>query len=180
VPEAKSLATVKKEYDILDKKIECIREDRQKEIQSAPIPVPGLTFGDDGLLYNDIPLFQCSDGEKLMVSMRISMALNPKVRILRIKDGSLLGPKNLEILREMVKEEEYQLWLESVQGRDQYNKSGQVGIFIEEGVAEGDGVLNEVECESASKSKGSKKEAFIKSMKEHTEVAGKPEADEAW
>jgi len=133
-------------------------------------------------LYNDIPLSQCSDGEKLMVSMRISMALNPKVRILRIKDGSLLGPKNLEILREMVKEEEYQLWLESVQGRDQYDKSGQVGIFITEGVAEGDGVLSEPEpeCEPAPKPKSPKKEAFKKSMKEYAEAATKPEADEDW
>ena len=107
------------------------------------IPVSGLTFSDDGLDYNNIPLSQCSDGEKLMVSMGISMALNPTLRVLRIKDGSLLGPKNMAILKETVKEEGFQLWIEMVQGRDRYNKEGKVGIFIEEGEAEGEGVVED-------------------------------------
>jgi hypothetical protein len=56
-----------------------------------------ISFDDDGILYNGLPLAQCSDGEKLMVSMGISMALNPTLRVLRIKDGSLLDKTNLAI-----------------------------------------------------------------------------------
>jgi len=139
--ESKTLKSVQSAYDKIDAKVESIRECRQKAIQSANLPIPNLSFGDDGLLYSSIPLKQCSDGEKLMVSMAISMALNPTLRVLRIKDGSLLDQNNLAILRKMVKDKGYQLWIEKVASKDEYDKSGKAGIYITEGVAEGDGVV---------------------------------------
>jgi hypothetical protein len=146
-------------YGKLDIDLESIRQERINALQSANIPVEGLSFSDDGLLYNDIPLSQCSDGEKLMISMRISMALNPTVKILRVKDGSLIGPKNLEILKEIVKDKGYQLWLESVSGRDEYENGGKTGIFISEGIAEGEGVEEVKRGESKKKaSKGKEDE----------------------
>jgi len=120
-------------YNDLDTKLASIRADRLKLIQEATMPVPGLSFDEDGILYNDIPLQQCSDGAKLMIGVAISMALNPTMRVIQIKDGSLLGPKNMEILKQLVKEKEYQLWIERVADLDQYNATGKVGIFIEEG-----------------------------------------------
>jgi len=125
--------TIKEHYDILDNNLECIRADRLKLIQEATMPIPGLTIDDDGILYNDIPLDQCSDGAKLMIGVAISMALNPTMRVIQIKDGSLLGPKNMEILKQLVKEKEYQLWIERVTDIDQYNATGKVVIFIDEG-----------------------------------------------
>jgi hypothetical protein len=73
-----------------------------------------------------------------------------------VKDGSLIGPKNLEILKEIVKDKGYQLWLESVSGRDEYENGGKVGIFISEGIAEGDGVEEVKRGESKKKSNKSK------------------------
>lgn len=128
-----ALAVIKNSYAALDNELESIRADRIKMIQEANIPVPGLTFDEDGLLYNSIPLSQCSDGAKLMVGTAISMALNPTMRVLRIKDGSLLGPKNMKILEDLCKDKGYQCWLEKVADKDQYNATGKVGIFIEEG-----------------------------------------------
>ena len=139
--ETSALASIQSEYNKLDNSLTTIREDRVQLIQDADIPVPGLTFDEAGLLYNDIPLSQCSDGEKLMVSMGISMALNPTVRVLLIKDGSLLDSKNRKILDDMCKDKGFQLWMESVASRDEYDAAGQVGIFIEEGEAVGDGVV---------------------------------------
>lgn len=152
--EQAALEAIQAAYDKLDTKIAGIREDRLQAIQAAKIPVSGLTFSDDGLTYNSIPLSQCSDGEKLMVSMGISMALNPTLRVLRIKDGSLLGPKNLAILKDMVKEEGFQLWIESVAGREEYDKTGQKGIYIEEGEAvEGEGIVKDCKEEAPKLSK---------------------------
>lgn len=139
--ESKTLKSVQSAYDKLDAKVDSIREGRQKAIQSANLPIPNLSFGDDGLLYNSIPLKQCSDGEKLMVSMAISMALNPTLRVLRIKDGSLLDSNNLAILSKMVKDKGYQLFIERVQSKDEYDKLGKAGIYITEGVATGEGVV---------------------------------------
>lgn len=120
-------------YDEIDQRLETIRADKLKAIQEANIPVPGLAFDDDGLVYNSIPLSQCSDGEKLMIGMGISMALNPTMRVLRIKDGSLLDNENLKIIQDMVKEKDYQVFVERVSSLDQYNATGKVGIYIEEG-----------------------------------------------
>ncbi len=160
--EIEALGTIKSAAKSLDTKLEKCRADRLALLQGIKMPVDGLSFDDEGLLYNNILLAQCSDGEKLMVSMGISMALNPTMRLLRIKDGSLLGPKNTAILRSMVKDKGYQLWIEKVMDKDQYNKTGKIGIFIEEGEAEGeeivvDSIVEETEDKLTEK-KLSKKE----------------------
>lgn len=139
--EQANLKALQAAYDTIDANLESIRADRLKLIADAPIPVDGLTFDEDGLLYNTIPLSQCSDGEKLMVSLGISMALNPTMKVLRIKDGSLLGPTNMKILAQMVKDKGYQIFIEKVMDKTGYDASGKIGIFIQEGeVIESDGV----------------------------------------
>ena len=133
-------------YQEFTKKIEDIAAERISLLAGAKMPVEGLSFDDGGLLYNGIPLDQASDGEKLMVSLGISMALNPTMRVLRIKDGSLLDEANRAIISTMVADKDYQLWFESV-GSDT-----NVGILIEEGeIKKVDGVVQ------ASKAKSRKK-----------------------
>jgi DNA repair exonuclease SbcCD ATPase subunit len=133
----KDLDGENKKYEGFTKQIADIEKDRKNLLDGAPMPVEGLTFDATGLFYNGVPLEQASDGEKLMVSLGISMALNPTMRVLRIKDGSLLDEKNRAIIRSMLKErknddgEGWQLWIESV-GTD-----GKVGILIEEGEVKG-------------------------------------------
>jgi len=116
-----------KTYNYLTKQIEDIVTERQTLITNAQMPIPGLSFDDDQLLYNSLPLDQASSAERLKISLAISMALNPTLKVLRIKDGSLLDSKNREIIKQMVKEKDYQLWVESV------DESGKVGIYIEDG-----------------------------------------------
>ena len=114
-------------YESLTKKIEGVEAERKNLLSSASMPVVGLSFNETELLYNGIPLAQASDGEKLMIGLGISMALNPELRVLRIKDGSLLDATNRQIIREQIKDKDFQLWMESV------SSDGKVGIFIEEG-----------------------------------------------
>jgi hypothetical protein len=114
-------------YDGLTKRIEKTISKRRGLLEKVVIPIPGLNFNDGELLYNNIPLDQVSDGEKLMISLSISMALNPTLKVLRIKDGSLLDDMNRAIIKKAVKDKGYQLWYESV-GSD-----SKVGIVIEEG-----------------------------------------------
>jgi DNA repair exonuclease SbcCD ATPase subunit len=129
----KDLDEENKKYEGFTTKIAAIEKDRKGLLDGAPMPVEGLTFDTTGLFYRGVPLEQASDGEKLMVSLGISMALNPTLRVLSIKDGSLLDEKNKSIIRKTLAEkkiedgEGYQLWYESV-GTD-----GKAGILIEEG-----------------------------------------------
>jgi hypothetical protein len=76
---------------------------------------------------NGIPLGQASAAEQLRVSVALAMAANPKLRVLRILDGSLLDTESLAIIGELAKENDFQAWIEVV------DESGKVGIVIEDG-----------------------------------------------
>jgi hypothetical protein len=91
------------------------------------MPIEGLSFADDTVLYNGIPFGQCSSAEKLRVSLSMAMALNPELKVIRIMDGSLLDEDNLAIIREMAEAQDYQVWIECVASRPG------MGIFIEDG-----------------------------------------------
>lgn len=114
-------------YGSMTEQIRALEKVKADRIAGCKMPVEGLEIGDQGILYNGVPLEQAGDGEKLVVSMAISMAMNPKLKVLRIKDGSLLDSKNLEIIRNMVKENGFQVWIEKVA------EDGRYGIYIEEG-----------------------------------------------
>lgn len=93
----------------------------------SKMPIPGLSIGADGLSYNGIPVEQIADSEKLRVGIAISMALNPTLKVLRIIDGSLLDKNSMKIIADMVKADDYQVWVEQV------DDTGKVGIYIEDG-----------------------------------------------
>lgn len=104
------------------------RETKKREtIAAAALPVPGLEFGEGQILMNGVPFAQASDAEKLKASVAIAMALNPKVRVLRVRDGSLLDDESMGILAQMADDKDYQVWVERV------DDSGKVGFVIENG-----------------------------------------------
>ena len=100
---------------------------RNTAIAAAKMPVDGLGFGDGEVTYNGLPFSQASGAEQLRVSVAIAMAGNQKLRVLRIKDGSLLDSKSLALLSEMAELHDFQVWIEQV------NESGTVGIVMEDG-----------------------------------------------
>ncbi len=96
-------------------------------IKAADMPVPGLGFGADFVTLNGVPFDQASSAEQLRVSVAIAMATNPKLRVIRIQDGSLLDDEGIAMIAEMAREKDFQVWLEAV------DASGKVGIYMEEG-----------------------------------------------
>ncbi|WP_419930440.1 AAA family ATPase [Candidatus Poriferisodalis sp.] len=96
-------------------------------IAAADMPVDGLTLADGAVLLNDVPLEQASDAEQLRLSCAVAMRQNAKLRVIRIRDGSLLDEQGLELLRGMADEHDYQIWIERV------DSSGRVGFVIEDG-----------------------------------------------
>jgi DNA repair exonuclease SbcCD ATPase subunit len=114
-------------YESMTEQIRAFEKIKADRVAGCKMPVEDLEIGDQGIIYKGVPLEQAGDGEKLVVSMAISMAMNPKLKVLRIKDGSLLDSKNLEIIRNMVKDNGFQVWIEKVA------EDGRYGIYIEEG-----------------------------------------------
>ena len=98
---------------------------KTKTISEAGMPVDGLGFNESGVTFDDVPLSQCSDGQKRLISARIGMAMNPDLRVLWVPDASLLDTDSINDLKEMADENGYQLWLECVSDDEK------VGVHIE-------------------------------------------------
>ena len=111
----------------LTEQIKALDKTRTDAIEKAAFPVDGLGFDEMGVTYQAIPFKQCSSAEQLRVSMAMAMSLNPKIRVIRITDGSLLDTKNMKIIEELAQKNDYQIWVERV------DESGKVGIYIEGG-----------------------------------------------
>jgi recombinational DNA repair ATPase RecF len=111
----------------LDDAIEAHRAKATKLIAEAEYPVPGLGFVNDEVMYNGLPFAQASNAEQIKVSIAMGMALNPKIRIMRIKDASLLDTNSLAVVEAMADHNEFQVWMELV------DQSGKVGVYLEDG-----------------------------------------------
>lgn len=103
--------------------------DKQKSdaIKDAKMPVDGLSFDEEGLTFNGVPFAQASSAEQLRISTAMAMAANPKLKVIRITDGSLLDSDSMKIIEKLADDQDYQVWIEVV------DDTGQVGIYIEDG-----------------------------------------------
>ncbi len=115
------------ERDALTARIESLDQEKADALAAASFPVDGLGFDEDGVTYQGVPFSQASSAEQIRVSLAMAMSLNPKLRVIRILDGSLLDADSLELVRQMATDADYQVWVERVA-----DGSG-VGVVIEDG-----------------------------------------------
>jgi energy-coupling factor transporter ATP-binding protein EcfA2 len=111
--------------DALDK----IDADKRAVIAKVPQIVPGLTFDEEGMIFNGVPLAQASGSERLLVSCQVGMALNPTVRVMTVQDGPLLDTASMEMLERLAEEKDFTVWIERQLGTDAEG----VGFTISEG-----------------------------------------------
>lgn len=108
-------------------RIATIEKQKADALAGVNFPIDGLSFDDDGVTLNGIPLSQASSAEQLRVSVALAMAANPSLRVLRILDGSLLDSDSMKIIADLAAERDYQVWVEVV------DESGKIGVVIEDG-----------------------------------------------
>ena len=121
------LARVRKESAELTNAIEAIDAQKLAAIAAAKFPVPGVSFDETGVLLSGLPFAQASAAQKMRVSVAIAAALNPKLRVMLVKDGSLLDEKSLALLAELAKENDLQVWIERV------GHGAECSVIIEDG-----------------------------------------------
>lgn len=113
--QAEATAKALKEAEALTSTIRQLDEQKAEMIESASLPVPGLSFSEsDGVTLDGIPFEQRSSAEKLDASVRIGMALNPKLHVMLVRDGCVLDDDAMTRLAEVAAENEYQLFVERV------------------------------------------------------------------
>lgn len=127
VERAARKAELRVQYDMLTARIEQIDQEKASALAKATFPVSGLGFGDGGVTFQGVPFSQASAAEQIRVSLAMAMSLNPKLRVIRILDGSLLDSDNLALIGEMASEQDYQVWIERV------GDTSSVGVVIEDG-----------------------------------------------
>lgn len=113
-------------------KIEKMDSDKRAATTKAKYPVEGLLFdASGGITLNGIPFEQCSAAEQLKVSIAVGFALNPTLRVLLVRDGSLLDEDSMNVLVTMAKDADAQVWVERVE------TDAHTSVVIEDGHVQG-------------------------------------------
>lgn len=102
------------EAEVLSARMEKRNADKRQMIAETKMPVDGLGFGDGVVLLHEQPFDQGSDAEQLRASIAIAAAANPKLRVIRVRDGSLLDDDLMALLTEFATEHDMQVWVETV------------------------------------------------------------------
>jgi DNA repair exonuclease SbcCD ATPase subunit len=112
---------------MLTEQIEQIDAAKQRALAEARFPVTGLSLDGDVVTFNGVPLDQASGAEQLRVGLAIGAALNPKLRVILVRDGSLLDTDGLRLVAEWAEASGMQVIMERVAD------GSRVGIVIEDG-----------------------------------------------
>ena len=115
-------------YAELDRTIESIDEEKARIVSETALPLDGLEFTEDGVMFKGTYFNQLSTAEQIRISSLVAMAQNPKLRIIMIREGALMNSENLRMITELAKGENYQLWIEKFQ-----ETPGDTGLHIVDG-----------------------------------------------
>jgi len=121
-------------WDVIDKRMKERDTEREAAIARAKMPIEKLSIANGEVVYDGFPLSQASDAAQIRVSMAIGMAANPKLRVLCVRDGSLLDDDSLQLVDELAKANKYQVLIERVE------TGGNVSVVMEDGNASGEDV----------------------------------------
>lgn len=124
---AARLEAAKKQSKGFTEGIEAKDEEKRALLAAAKFPVPGLSIDEETVTVDGIPFEQLSGALQLRVSVAMGLALNPTIKVLLIRDGSLLDEENLGMVAEMAAEAGAQVWLERV------GEGQEVAIILEDG-----------------------------------------------
>lgn len=108
-------------------KIEEIDRRKRELLAASPLPIAGLSFDEAGVSFNGIPFSQCSSAEQLRVSVAMGLAMNPELKLLLIRDGSLLDSDSLRMVEEMARAADATIMIERV------GDGQEVSVVIEDG-----------------------------------------------
>ena len=111
----------------IEEKIANLSTERAGLIESAKLPIDGLSFTDDGLVLNGIPFVpgKVSDSQIMEIAAKLIIASNPNVKVFRIARGESLGEKRLQAIIDIAKRNGFQGFIEQV-------KRGQTEMLVEE------------------------------------------------
>ena len=127
----KGLVLIEEEITRLNDTMELVEIEKAEALEESPLPVDGLQITAEGITITNeegmaVPFCQASKARKLKISLAIAMAANPKLRVIRISDGESIDDTNMAIIKEMARDENFQIWIEYMSRNDQ----DRMGVYI--------------------------------------------------
>lgn len=123
---AKQVKENRARSDDLSTELKDLDEAKKKAIEDADFP-EGLSFDDEGVLLLSRPIAVASSAEQLKASVAVGLLLNPELRVLTVREGSLLDDASMETLDQSAIDNDAQILVERVGDHDD------TGILLEAG-----------------------------------------------
>lgn len=123
---------LQQEYDGLTEQIESVREERSKLLDSAELPLSGLSVKDGKLIYNNMPWDGMSGSDQLKVATAIVRKLNPQCGFVLMDKLEQMDLETLQEFGTWLKAEGLQVIATRVSTGDECS------IIIEDGMVKGD------------------------------------------
>lgn len=123
---------LQQEYDGLTEQIESVREERNKLLDSAELPLPGLSVKDGKLIYNNMLWDGMSGSDQLKVATAIVRKLNPQCGFVLMDKLEQMDLETLQEFGAWLKQEGLQVIATRVSTGDECS------IIIEDGMVKGD------------------------------------------
>lgn len=99
----------------LDTQVKEISDRKKKMIASANMPLDNMEINEkDWVIVDWLPFSQYSTAQQIMMACKIATATNPEIKLIGIKDWSLLDEDTMEKLEKFADECGYQFYLERV------------------------------------------------------------------
>lgn len=118
---------LRQDADKLTQEHSRLEQDKATRIANAKFPIKGLSMSDDAVIFDGIPFSRLSTGQQIRVSTAIAMKLNPTVKVIFIREGSLLDEAGKKEIFDLAKDNDYLVLMEEV------DETGDIGFFIEDG-----------------------------------------------
>ena len=103
------------EIEVIETEIKSIEQTKKNELESAVMPVRGLSFDDEQLYLDDLPFNgdQINTARRITAGLELQFQLMNDVKIARL-DGSLLDKKTMAAVEKWADERKIQLFVELV------------------------------------------------------------------
>lgn len=97
-----------------DAQIKEVQKRKADGLATAEMPVEGLSFDEEGVLYQGVPFSRASGAEQIIVSAAMIIATDPEVRTMVIRNGNVMDERSLQVLQSMCEENNFQAFVEFV------------------------------------------------------------------
>lgn len=111
---AAELSVARDDVEQLTSDLAEIDQRKADGLAAAEMPVDGLSFDEEGVLYQGVPFSRASGAEQIIVSAAMIIATDPEVRTMVIRNGNVMDEDSLAVLQEMCEDNNFQAFVEFV------------------------------------------------------------------